>query len=68
MVKSVGRKGVTLWYFDWQVEEQIKSDNEERRSREIERGREAWREVVNVGGRRVGNQKKKLEIQKKTYE
>ena len=56
MVKSVERKGVTLWCFSGQVEEQIMSNNKERRrSREAEGGRESWREVSKTDGRRVGN-------------
>ena len=56
MVKSVGRKGVTLWCFSWQVEERIKSVNKERRrSKEAAGGREAWREVSKTDRRRVGN-------------
>ena len=56
MVKSVERKGITLWCFSGQVEEQIMSNNEERRrSREAEGGRESWREVSKRDGRRVGN-------------
>ena len=56
MVKSVGRKYVTLWSVGWQVKERIKSDNEERiRSREAGRGREAWIKVSKTDGRTVGN-------------
>ena len=56
MVKSVERKGVTLWCFSWQVEERSKTDNEERRrSREAEGVTEASREVSKTDGRRVGN-------------
>ena len=55
MVKSVGRKGVTFWCFGSPVEERSKSDNEKRRSREAEGGREAWREVSKTDGRRLAN-------------
>ena len=56
MVKSVGRKSITLWCFVWQVEERIKSKYKERvRLRETEGGREAWREVWKTDARRVGN-------------
>ena len=56
MVKSVERKGVTLWCFSWQVEERSKTDNEERRrSREAEGVTEASREVSKTDGSRVGN-------------
>ena len=56
MVKSVERKGVTLWYFSWKVEERSKTNNEERRrSREAEGVTEASREVSKMDGRRVGN-------------
>ena len=56
MVKSAGRKDVTLWCFGWQVEERIKSDNEKRKIlKEAVGVREAWREVLKREGRRVGN-------------
>ena len=52
MIKSVGRKGVALWCFGWQVEERIKSDSaERRRSREAVGGRQ----VSKTDGRRIRN-------------